>query len=109
MENETITLLKQQLWPLISERQKEIVEQIISGFSTINTQASERIIIRYLRKALESPKHIGFNPELNLCGCDKGFVIYDDRNTGTTVAKCHSCYDPEKFQDIPPSFIERSI
>jgi hypothetical protein len=91
---------------MLNQKQRDIVDEVISGFSHINSGASQRIIVRYLRSALEHPHNIGFHPSLTPCGCEYGFRTVEEHGNTFTVQRCYVCSDPERFTRIPPSFLE---
>lgn len=91
---------------MLKETQREIVDTVISDFSKLGGATSQRAILLYLRKATEHPEHIGFHPDVTPCGCENGFRIKEEHGSTFTVERCVRCSDPERFRDIPSSYIE---
>ena len=89
------------LWPRLSPRQRNTVTGVIDGFAAMDTPASRRLLLRYLRNATAHPELVGSHLDLRPCGCDNGFRTVN--STGqSTVERCRICSIPVPAY-LPPS------
>lgn len=100
MLEQEIALAVVDLWPSLSSRQREIVDDVIDGFGSIDSDTSRRLLLRFLKEAKDHPERIGFHPELSAHGCSDGFRIIDHRGQ-STVERCRICSSPPR--EIPES------
>ena len=92
------------LWPLLTPRQRDVVSDVITGFRSVRTDSSERLLLDFLRRARQNPKLVGSNTDLRPCGCLDGFRPVSDDGRSLTVERCRICSD-----DIDPTTFPETI
>ncbi len=90
------------LWPDLSPRQREMVDDVIAGFGAVDSDSSRRLLLRFLKQAKEHPERVGFHPGMSAHGCSEGFRIIDESGP-STVERCRICSPDYQRSEIPES------
>ena len=91
------------LWPLLTPTERETVQGVIEGFRSIDSDASRRLLLRFLKQARLDPRRIGYHPDLRPCGCLDGFRTIRDDGHHLTVARCSICSPTFDVSTFPAS------